>query len=205
VPDKEIWHQTKASGEKAWRPNKSELFPNATSLPADIDLAPPKPAWPEPDGEAIRAIVERGYGLYDLWERSPVRFEDKNSHAEQIIDALFPGNPLLCVAQASYQFATRRRECWRGHLHRLALMVPNPMVQVFGHPEGEERLSEHTKEATARRVYLVIEFDFSLFARDGKTSSRWASLGQEWAQQAITRWRMPPPPCFGTWQRFCPW
>jgi hypothetical protein len=186
VLDKEIWHQIKAAWQKAWRPNKPEAFPNAPSLPDQIDLAPPRPAWPEPDSEAIRAIVAGGDGLYDFWEHSPVRFEDEDSHADEIIDALFPGNPLLCIGLTSYRFATRRREYWRGHLHRMALMVPNPMLNWVGHPADEDRFSQHTKEATARRVYLGIEFDFSEFARDGKTPSQWAELVREWATQGIS-------------------
>jgi hypothetical protein len=101
----------------------------------------------------IRQIVEDDITLADLVERAPIRFDDERSHAEEIIDILFPGDPLLCVAKSSYDFRTRRRSTWRGHLHRLPLIVPNPMLDIIGHTV-EGRLSEHTKEKTARRVYL---------------------------------------------------
>src|SRR5260221_534955 len=48
---------------------------------------------------------------------------------------------------------------------------------------AEGHWSEHTKQQTARRVYLVVEFDFAEFGRDGKTPSRWASLVREWRIQ----------------------
>jgi len=125
-------------------------------------------------------------GLYDLWESSPIRLESPENQSEEIIDVIFPGNPLLCCGKADYEFATRRRVTWRGHLHRLAKIVPNPMLTVSGHTQDMGRLSEHTKEATAARVYLVIEFDFSEFAGDGKTPSQWAPLVREWTAAGIT-------------------
>jgi hypothetical protein len=62
----------------------------------------------------IRQIVEDDITLADLVERAPIRFDDERSHAEEIIDILFPGDPLLCVAKSSYDFRTRRRSTWRG-------------------------------------------------------------------------------------------
>ncbi len=142
----------------------------------------PIPSWSEQDESQIRQIVEDDITLADLVERAPIRFDDERSHAEEIIDILFPGDPLLCVAKSSYDFRTRRRSTWRGHLHRLPLIVPNPMLDIIGHTV-EGRLSEHTKEKTARRVYLVVDFDFAEFGRDGKTPSRWAPLVREWRSQ----------------------
>ena len=114
--------------------------------------------WPDPDPGAIAAISKTGSGLYDLWESSPCRFDDDLPHTEEVIDALFPGDPLLCCGLDSQQFATRHRSVWRGHLSRLALIVPNPMLSRNALTQ-DGRLSEHTKAATGARVYLVIESD----------------------------------------------
>ena len=114
--------------------------------------------WPDPDPAAIAAISKTGLSLYDLWESSPCRFGDDLPHTEEVIDALFPGDPLLCCGLDSQQFATRRRSAWRGHLSRLSLIVPNPMLSRNALTQ-DRRLSEHTKAGTAARVYLVIEFD----------------------------------------------
>ena len=103
-------------------------------------------------------INETGEGLVDLWEASPVRLEDNDSHTEEIIDALFPGNPLLCVGKSKAVFATQSREEWRGKLTAMQLIVPSPMLARTGRTQdGKE--SEHTLEATGSRRFLVVEFD----------------------------------------------
>jgi hypothetical protein len=148
-------------------------------------MAPlPKPVPIKPDLEAIDQSVREGAGLYDCWEASPVRFEDSESHTEEIINILFPGNPLLCCGKSRSIFATRRREVWRGRLAELSLIVPNPMLSVKGlTQEGE--LSEHTKSATARPVYQILDFDFAEFARDGKTETIFATLVRGWRADGI--------------------
>src|SRR6516165_2772387 len=66
-------------------------------------------AWPKVNAEQREAVIASGFGLVDLWEISPVRFEDNKSHTEEIIDTLFPGDPLLCAGSSNYDFATRSR------------------------------------------------------------------------------------------------
>src|SRR6202022_4639848 len=81
-----------------------------------------QPAWPARDKPKIDSIVREGFGLYDLWETSPVRYETPSEpsvdlegdpvwitttvtleklgpFAEEIVDYLFPYNPLLCVGK----------------------------------------------------------------------------------------------------------
>lgn len=140
-------------------------------------------AWPKPDTERIGAIVSEGPGLYDLWEGSPVRFDNEASHTEEIIDVLFPEDPLLCCAKSNEVFATRSREVWRGKLSALALIVPNPMIDISGETQAGH-LSEHSKLATAKRVYLVIEFDFSERNKQGKDTI-WAPLVRKWNEDKI--------------------
>jgi hypothetical protein len=80
------------------------------------------------------------------------------SHTEEIIDALFPGNPLLCAGRSNRDFATLSREEWRGKLSALQLIVPNPMTARIGRTqEGKE--SAHALETTGPRRFLVIEQD----------------------------------------------
>jgi hypothetical protein len=115
--------------------------------------------WPAPDLDAIQRVISAGLGLYDLWEASPIHWNDGESHAEQIIDALFRGDPLLCTALAKDTFATKHREQWRGQLSARAYIVPNPMLSIEGLTQDGKK-SQHRLEATGRRVYQVIEFDF---------------------------------------------
>jgi hypothetical protein len=116
------------------------------------------PVWPGVNEEQREAVIASGSGLVDLWEFSPVRFQDNESHAERIIDALFPGDPLLCAGESSYDFATRSRQEWRGKLASLQLIVPSPMTARIGRTQdGKE--SAHTLSITGPRRFLVIEQD----------------------------------------------
>ena len=79
------------------------------------------PKWPTPNPEQIEAVVANGVGIDGLREMSPVKWNDGRSHAEEIIDLLFPGDPLLCVAHSKYKFKTAPREKWRGRLTPAAI------------------------------------------------------------------------------------
>jgi hypothetical protein len=151
VDDKEIRRAIQNSKPVAWQPGaKGQRF----------ELSPRRPAYPPRQYARIDELVRKGAGLYDLWETSPLRLEGPSPselpadtevpedpwqvhtvsrepmgpYTETIIDTLFPANPLLCAALATGKgdFATRRREVWRGHLSRCALIVPNPMARVYG-------------------------------------------------------------------------
>jgi hypothetical protein len=156
----------------------------ASNTGALVQFPKPEPGWPKPNLDAIDQSVLAGPTLYDLAEKSPIRFEDGDSHTEEIIDTLLPGNPLLCVAKSSEVFATRRREVWRGRLASLPLMAPNPMIRKFGITQDGRR-SEHTKDATARRVYQVVEFDFSEKDKSGNDIV-WAPLIRKWQESGIS-------------------
>jgi hypothetical protein len=185
VKDSEIIRQIKCSRAAAWAPDHPEAFAHAGDIDQPIIVRPPIPTWPEAGLDAIRAIVADGWGLYDLWERSPVGLDGERNHSEEIIDSLFPGNPLLCCGKTKYDFANRRRDIWRGHLERLAFIVPNPMFKFRGLTQDSKE-SEHCLEATARRIYLCIEFDFSEYGRDGVTETQWAPLVREWRAATVT-------------------
>ena len=193
VSEGEIHRQVECARARAFQPKDPERFAEAWGEPNKVvgssgdapPSPPPAPPWPDPDLDTIRTIVAGGWGLYDLWESSPLRFDDGESHAEAIVDILFPDNPLLCCGRTAYKFATRRRETWRGHLAEYAFITPNPMLQVQG-LTVDGKVSEHCKSATAARVYLVIEFDFSEFARDGVTLSEWAPLVRAWRSAGVS-------------------
>jgi hypothetical protein len=117
--------------------------------------------------EAVIAGI--GRGLVDLWEMSPSRFENNDSYCEEIIDTLFPGNPLLCVGRSKSEFATRAREHWRGKLGDLQLIVPSPMTSRTGRTQ-EGKVSEHALENTGPRRFLVIEQDTGTVDEPGRGS-----------------------------------
>ena len=131
----------------AWQPGAARATP-----------ASRVPAWPAVNREQREAITGDGLGLYDLWEDSPVRFDDGEPHTERIVDALFHGNPWLCVGASNREFKTRHRDELRGELSALALIVPSPMTAQTGKTRKGET-SEHTLESTGPRGFLVVEFD----------------------------------------------
>src|SRR4029453_11687553 len=113
--------------------------------------------WPPVNREQVEAITGSGNGLIDLWETSPVRMEDNRAHTEQIIDALFPGNPLLCCAATNATAQTAKREEWRGRMRQLQLIVPNPMTAVTGLNQSGE-VSNRCLSNTGARRFLIVEF-----------------------------------------------
>ena len=160
--------------------------PKTTILhpPRQAGRPPPASKWPARNLEKIDAIVRGELGLYDIWERSPRRFDDDRNHAEEIADIIFPGDPLLCCGLTERAFATRRRSDWRRQLAELALIVPNPMLRPAGFTH-DGRLSEHTLDATAARVYLVVECDFARYHNDGKPTA-FLPLVDAWDRDGIT-------------------
>jgi hypothetical protein len=117
-----------------------------------------EPAWPTADQELRAKIVREGIKLPDLWEASPVRPEDNRPRAEELIDALFPGNPLLCVGYSPGSFATKPREEFRAPLARCPFITPSPMSAPTG-VTLDGRISAHTLANTGPRKFLVVEFD----------------------------------------------
>ena len=113
--------------------------------------------WPPANREQIEAITRANAETLDLW-RSWHRVRSQESHTEEIIDRLFPGNPWLCVGRTNRSFRTRRREDWRGQLVDYSLIVPSPMISETGLTKSGRR-SHHSLANTGPRRYLIIEAD----------------------------------------------
>ena len=133
------------SAECAWQPG--QFAPRARISP-----------WPALDQAKRAEIIAGGGELSDLWELSPLRVKGEESQTEEIIDALFPSDSLLCCGASSKSFSTRPRSAWRGKLAGLQLIVPSPMSAVTGKTK-DGRDSGHTLSNTGPRRFLVIEQD----------------------------------------------
>jgi hypothetical protein len=142
----EIKRAVDRSKATAWKPGQAPR--NTTQLSA----------WPKLNVEQREAVIASGAGLVDLWEISPVRFEDNKAQTEEIIDALFPGNPLLCAGRSNCDFATQVRSEWDGKLAALQLIVPSPMTARSGLTQDGKQ-SSHALSITGQRRFLVVEFD----------------------------------------------
>lgn len=114
--------------------------------------------WLDPNFELIEAVAHRGNGLVDLWEASPVRLDSNQPKTDEVIDSLFPGNPLLCCGWARHHFDTRPRKHWH-KLDALQFLVPNPMTATVGLTKSR-KLSGHSLSNTGPRRFLIVEFDF---------------------------------------------
>jgi hypothetical protein len=125
----------------------------------NVAPAPHIPKWPKTNAENRTAIIIRiGGGLADLWELSTPRIEDDTQHTEAIIDAFFPGNPLLCCGRSQTEFDTQERDAWRGQLARLPFIVPSPMSAITGQTKNGKE-SKHALANTGTRRFLICEFD----------------------------------------------
>ena len=116
------------------------------------------PKWPSVNQEQREVIIRTGGELVDLWELSHPQIDDDETHTEQIIDRLFPGDQLLCCGKSNTDFDTRPREDWRGELSRLQFIVPSAMSAIRGKTK-DGRESKHTLENTGFRRFLICEFD----------------------------------------------
>ena len=111
--------------------------------------------------DALRRQViaqTRGSGVVDLWEQSPRRLTDDGPNAEEIVDLLFPGNPLLCCAEKLSTARTEPRSWWCGKLAQQQFIVPSPMSARTG-IALEGHTSARCLANTGPRKYLVIEQD----------------------------------------------
>ncbi len=112
----------------------------------------------EANFEVIEAVTEAGNGLVDLWEASPICLDSNSPMTDEVIDILFPGNPLLCCGWSRHRFDTRPRIHWH-KLQGLQFIVPNPMTALRGLTKAR-KLSAHALSNTGLRRFLVVEFDF---------------------------------------------
>jgi hypothetical protein len=111
------------------------------------------PPWPKFNIEQHEAAITSGAGLVDLWEISPVRFADNKPHAEEIIDVLFPGDPLLCAGKSHFDFETRSRSEWLSELAGPASYRAKPDDSTNRAPPRRERISAHARNYRAAPVF----------------------------------------------------
>ena len=114
--------------------------------------------WLGRDFELIDAVAHTGNGVVDLWEASPVRLGSNEANTGEVIDLLFPGNPLLCCGWNRHRFETRPRTQWY-KLQDLQFIVPSPMTARRGFTQ-QHKISGHALSNTGPRRFLIVEFDF---------------------------------------------
>ena len=136
--------------------------------------------WPAVDYTMVhKIVVECSVRLKDLGSLSPVSVGGERPMTEEIVDTLFPGNPLLCFGRSANYFLTRPRESFRGRESGFQFIVPNPMIKAAGLTQ-DGRKSERCLDNTGPRRFLVAEFDIS------EGDEQWAPYVQEWKAKGIS-------------------
>jgi hypothetical protein len=138
-----------AAGKMARRAGEREILSAVGSAYQDNYV--PGPSWPGPV-EGLLAEVD----TYPSQVPAPVM---SGKSPEFFLEAMFPGDPLLCVGATAYAMDTRPLSEWQGMLRPMQFLVPSPMTAVTGPRKEDGRESFHTESNTGPRKYLVTEFD----------------------------------------------
>lgn len=156
---------------------KTDEIPRAVrnSTPGLHPQRRPYRKWPLRNYEQIEAIGLNGFHVAGLQANSPIQLDYRENQTEPIIDALFPGNPLLCAGVNVWRSETRTREEWRGHLNRRQFIVPSPMSKLRG-ITAEGKASARSLDNVGPRQFLVIEFDFVETDKNGRDTPAGAIL-----------------------------
>jgi hypothetical protein len=158
VPDLEIRNAVNFGLRNSYPLRSGRAMP-APPLSATVAAQEATPAWSKANPDEIGEVLATSrFSAADLWEKSPVQFMDGEAHTDEILDALFPGNPLLWAGMAQTKGDTLARGAWRGNMHGLEVMVPSPMTATEGFNQ-QGNPSPRTKANTGPRRFLVLEGD----------------------------------------------
>jgi len=139
----------------------------------------PRALWPAVDYTMVHKIVVNcPVRLKDLRSISRMDLSTEGPRTEEILDALFPGNPLLCFGRSVNACWTKPREFWRGRESGFQFIVANPMTKETG-LTTDRRASQRCLDNTGSRKFVVIEFDIS-------ESGDWAPYVRDWRNRGIT-------------------
>jgi hypothetical protein len=141
--------------------------------------SPSKKPWPAVDYALVhQVVVNSPIRLKDLRSISPVDLSTEKPRTEEILDLLFPGNPLLCFGRSVNACWTKPRNFWRARESDFQFIVPNPMSKETG-LTTDGKVSQRCIDNTGPRQFVVSEFDIS---EDGD----WAPYVRDWRNRGIT-------------------
>lgn len=155
VPDREIADAVRNS--RSERPAWSQAGPILGS--ASSSTNPAAPRWPARNYSLIQEIGRSGPSMAELADLTPERCRQLRHNQVQVLDLLFPGNPLLCCGWELNRGNTLPRDWWLDHLDGVQFIVPSAMSAKKGRTR-DGRLSFRCLDNTGPRLYLVVEFDF---------------------------------------------
>lgn len=138
-----------AAGNMARRAGEREILSAVAS--AYQGTYQPGPKWPGPVAELLAEV-----DTYPVQVPAPVM---SGKSPEFFLEAMFPGDPLLCIGATTYAMDTRPLSEWQGMLRSMQFVVPSPMTAVTGPRKQDGKESFHAESNTGPRKYLVTEFD----------------------------------------------
>lgn len=159
------WSERDLERKLAWAARrtcpKADFADDTTPKTYNQPSGPKSSAWPELNVARRAAILEQGFGVADLMEKS----DDFLGSAMDYLRILFPGNPLICCGgDEVYKFDTKPVSQWKLEAHEQQFLNPSPMTDVTGiNQEGKP--SKHCLGNTGDRRYAVIEFDPEKWAK----------------------------------------
>ena len=135
----------------------AKAFAGAPMIWSSVPSFSKAPKWPAPNLEQLEAVAASGLGVCDLWERSPIRWDDNTPRTSELLGRLFGGDdPWVCFG-SNTDFSTERlSRIIKPEQH--PQIVPSPMLDKYGMTQ-DGRQSQHTLNNTGPRRFLVLEFD----------------------------------------------
>lgn len=122
-------------------------------------------AWPDLDEAHRRKVIDSSVVkcVLDLEQRSPRAFlATEETTAEDFVESLFPGNPLICAGATLEEAHTQPLYDWYGRLGGQSYIVPNKMTARSGvNQKGRE--SKRCIANTGPRIYIVVEADVGTY------------------------------------------
>jgi len=133
-----------------------KAFAGAPMIWSSVPSFSKAPKWPEANLEQIEAVAASGLGVVDLWEQSPIRWDDNTPRTAELLGRLFGGDPWLCIGSNRDFFTEKLSKIIKPEQY--PQIVPSPMVDKYG-MTADGRRSQHTLSGTGPRRFLVLEFD----------------------------------------------
>ena len=135
----------------------AKAFAGAQVIWSSVPSFSKAPKWTAPNLEQIEAASASGFGVVDLWEASPIRWDDNTPRTSELLGRLFGGDdPWVCIGSNTDFFTERLSKIIKPEQH--PQIVPSPMLDKYGMTQDGRR-SQHTLSNTGPRRFLVLEFD----------------------------------------------
>jgi len=112
------------------------------------------------DPEFQRVVLDDGhpFEIADLWHESPI-IPEAHLTSRQVLESLFPDDPLVCVGEAFNVFLTAKLSEIPFEEKNYEFIVPNEMSAIKGERKDGKGMSYHALANTGQRKRIVIEFD----------------------------------------------